>query len=91
MDDVTEKFKAQAATANAARKQALEQAIINAATQGKEVFSMSAFETALIDQNLSLERELSPEAWSEKYYCTYPDVITLAEFARIMHEVDPFV
>ena len=91
MDDTTKKFKAQTAMINAARKQVLEQAMANAATQGKEAFSMSAFETALIDQNLSLERELSPEAWSEKYYCTYPDVITLAEFARIMHEVDPFV
>lgn len=91
MNDDTQNFKIMAAAANLARQQALEQAIAAAAAKGKETFSMAGFETALIDQNLTLERELSPEAWAEKYYVSYPDMMSLAEFARVMHEIDPFV
>jgi hypothetical protein len=91
MTDDTQQFKAMAATAAASRQHTLDQAIATATAKGKEPFSMSNFEAALIDLNLTLERELSPEAWAEKYYVTYPDIMSLAEFARVMHEVDPFV
>lgn len=90
MDD-TAQFKANVATSTAAHAHTLAQTVANATAAGKEPFTFEAFEAEQIKQNKTLERVLSPEAWTEKYYLTYPAIMTMEDFVAEMYEVDPFV
>lgn len=90
MDDTTQ-FKAMAAANEAARAKTLADAIAAATAAGKEPFTFEAFEAEQIKQNKTIERVLPPAAWTEKYYVSYPEVMTVADFVANMYEVDAFV
>ncbi len=90
MDD-TAQFKADFAAQEKATAEALARIIATATAAGKEPFTLEAFEAEQIKQNKTIERVLSPAAWAEKYYRSYPDLMTVAEFVQVMHEVDPYV
>lgn len=90
MDD-TAQFKAQLAVTEKASAQALATLITKATAAGKEPFTLEAFEAEQIKQNKTIERVLSPAAWTEKYYRSYPNIMTVADFVGEMYEVDPFV
>lgn len=90
MDDTIE-FLLQKSKHDERQAKELIDCIMTATKAGKEPFTMEAFEAEQVKQNKTLDRELSPQAWFVKYYCTYPKTLTVADFVADMYEVDAFV